>query len=389
MKTKLLFSSLVCTGLALGVSAQVTISEAPDVVISEEVAATFNSTHEWPTGLAWDGEHFWSSGSDVNEILKLDKSGKIISSIPSPAKSNSEGASGMEFDGKNLWVVVEQEGMIYKIDPATGNTLTKFELPSYGEEEPNGWGIAWDGEYLWHSQYNPGAIYKLDPKTGEVLATLTVNERVFGVDFIGENLYAVTRDGLFKVDQEIGELEHAAKWDISYPLGITCDGSSIWGISSNKAHGGEQSAIQFKFELPEELVVEVVEETILEEIPTIESKVVKVPVLEEVALSVPAVTTPTKSEIIIPSAENGISLTVYPNPLSESGIIEFTLPEAKKISLRVNDILGKEVFNLLEANREKGTYKEDLNVSNLKSGLYFVTLRVGNEVSTARVVVNH
>ncbi len=38
----------------------------------------------------------------------------------------------------------------------------------------------------------------------------------------------------------------------------------------------------------------------------------------------------------------------YPNPFNPSTIIEFSLPQSSEVSLKIYDMLGKEIVNLLE-----------------------------------------
>ena len=50
---------------------------------------------------------------------------------------------------------------MYQADPADGAILNTFKLPSYGEVDPNGWGLAWDSGILWHTDYEASLMYRL------------------------------------------------------------------------------------------------------------------------------------------------------------------------------------------------------------------------------------
>ncbi len=60
----------------------------------------------------------------------------------------------------------------------------------------------------------------------------------------------------------------------------------------------------------------------------------------------------------------------YPNPFNPSTKIKFSLPEAGKVSLKIYDMTGAEVVDLVNADYEAGYYGIDLNLSNLASGVY-------------------
>ena len=68
----------------------------------------------------------------------------------------------------------------------------------------------------------------------------------------------------------------------------------------------------------------------------------------------------------------------YPNPFNPSTEIEFTLPKAGLTTLKVYDVLGKEVATLVNENLGVGTFKTSLDGSRLSSGTYIYTLSSGD-----------
>jgi hypothetical protein len=60
----------------------------------------------------------------------------------------------------------------------------------------------------------------------------------------------------------------------------------------------------------------------------------------------------------------------YPNPFNPNTRITFSLAADSKVSLKVFNILGEEIFNLLNANISAGVHEFDLNASSLNSGVY-------------------
>lgn len=77
----------------------------------------------------------------------------------------------------------------------------------------------------------------------------------------------------------------------------------------------------------------------------------------------------------------------YPNPFNPSTNIRFTIREAGFTTLKVYDVLGREVATLLSEVKNPGTYSIQFNGSNMTSGIYFVRLTVPGKVLTQRIVL--
>jgi hypothetical protein len=71
----------------------------------------------------------------------------------------------------------------------------------------------------------------------------------------------------------------------------------------------------------------------------------------------------------------------YPNPFNPSTKITFSIPKSSNVSLKVYDILGREVKNLVNGMKEQGIYNIVFDASGFSSGLYLYHLKVGNEFS--------
>ena len=77
----------------------------------------------------------------------------------------------------------------------------------------------------------------------------------------------------------------------------------------------------------------------------------------------------------------------YPNPFNPSTTIKYVLPEKNFVSLKVYDILGREVKILVNEIKEAGTYSIEFNASKLPSGIYFYTLISGNFITTKKLIL--
>jgi sugar lactone lactonase YvrE len=64
----------------------------------------------------------------------------------------------------------------------------------------------------------------------------------------------------------------------------------------------------------------------------------------------------------------------YPNPFNPTTMISYQLPASNHVSLKVFDLLGKEVATLVNETKEAGTYSAKFDASKLPSGIYFARL---------------
>jgi hypothetical protein len=77
----------------------------------------------------------------------------------------------------------------------------------------------------------------------------------------------------------------------------------------------------------------------------------------------------------------------YPNPFNPSTKIEYSIPDASLVQLKVYDILGNEVAELVNEEQSAGTYKADFIANNLASGFYVAQLRAGNFSKTIKMTL--
>ncbi len=77
----------------------------------------------------------------------------------------------------------------------------------------------------------------------------------------------------------------------------------------------------------------------------------------------------------------------YPNPFNPSTKIEFSLIEAGLTSLKVYDLLGREVATLIDEELLAGKYEVSFEASSLASGVYIYTLSVGRHTETRKMLL--
>ena len=59
----------------------------------------------------------------------------------------------------------------------------------------------------------------------------------------------------------------------------------------------------------------------------------------------------------------------YPNPFNPTTTINYTIPDDTYITLKIYDVLGREVETLIEKEHSEGNYKVEFNTSNFTNGV--------------------
>jgi hypothetical protein len=82
----------------------------------------------------------------------------------------------------------------------------------------------------------------------------------------------------------------------------------------------------------------------------------------------------------------------YPNPFNPSTVIPFALPRAGFVSLKVYNIAGQEVANLIAGNLPVGAFRatwdgKDMNGGTASSGVYFYRLKAGDYAETRKMLL--
>lgn len=77
----------------------------------------------------------------------------------------------------------------------------------------------------------------------------------------------------------------------------------------------------------------------------------------------------------------------YPNPVSESTTIKYTLPSSGFVSLKVYDALGNLTTTLVSEKQPTGQHTVDFNVRNLPEGMYYCSLTFENQVKSNKIFV--
>jgi hypothetical protein len=98
------------------------------------------------------------------------------------------------------------------------------------------------------------------------------------------------------------------------------------------------------------------------------------------------------SESAVSDEENTIPTTAdllqnYPNPFNPTTTISYQLPEQSHVTLKVFDLLGREVATIVDGIEEPGYTSVQFDGRNLASGMYFYQLRAGAFIDTKRFLL--
>ncbi|MBI4535755.1 MAG: T9SS type A sorting domain-containing protein [Ignavibacteriae bacterium] len=76
----------------------------------------------------------------------------------------------------------------------------------------------------------------------------------------------------------------------------------------------------------------------------------------------------------------------YPNPFNPRTSFKFTVPSSKWVTLKVYDLLGREVETLVNEAKEPGTYEVVWDAVNMSSGVYFCRMTAGSFSETTKLI---
>jgi len=76
----------------------------------------------------------------------------------------------------------------------------------------------------------------------------------------------------------------------------------------------------------------------------------------------------------------------YPNPFNPSTIIKYQIAEKTNVSIKVYDMLGKEVATLVNEVVNAGEQTVKFDASNLSTGVYVYRIQAGSFSATKKMI---
>lgn len=77
----------------------------------------------------------------------------------------------------------------------------------------------------------------------------------------------------------------------------------------------------------------------------------------------------------------------YPNPFNSSTVITYSLPQRSNVLIKVYDLLGRLVTELINKEEEAGNHSLTFNGNSLPGGVYFYRINVNNFTSTKKMIL--
>ena len=77
----------------------------------------------------------------------------------------------------------------------------------------------------------------------------------------------------------------------------------------------------------------------------------------------------------------------YPNPFNPSTTIRYSVSSAQLVTLKIFDVLGREVSTLVNEEKPSGSYEVEFDASKLSSGIYFYQLNAGDFHETKKMIL--
>lgn len=77
----------------------------------------------------------------------------------------------------------------------------------------------------------------------------------------------------------------------------------------------------------------------------------------------------------------------YPNPFNPSTTIQFAVPKASHVTIKIYDILGRQVATLVDEEYQAGHYKVMFEAGDLASGLYVYQIQAGDFRATKKLML--
>ncbi|MFA6598297.1 MAG: carboxypeptidase regulatory-like domain-containing protein [Ignavibacteriaceae bacterium] len=77
----------------------------------------------------------------------------------------------------------------------------------------------------------------------------------------------------------------------------------------------------------------------------------------------------------------------YPNPFNPSTVINYQLPSNSFVTIKVYNVIGKEIATLVNEYQPSGTYAKVFSANGLNSGVYFYMIKAGNFSATKKMIL--
>ena len=86
-------------------------------------------------------------------------------------------------------------------------------------------------------------------------------------------------------------------------------------------------------------------------------------------------------------AISDFNISNYPNPFNPTTTIKYSLKESCLVRVKVHDILGSKIAELVNEKKEAGNHSIEFSASNLTSGVYIYTLESNGFFTSNKMIL--
>ena len=90
----------------------------------------------------------------------------------------------------------------------------------------------------------------------------------------------------------------------------------------------------------------------------------------------------------IKKENNDLGINLFPNPVKENAVINFSLAQATKMRINIYDITGSLVKTVLNESVSAGAHTYNVNTQNLNSGVYFINMESDSISKTMKFLIS-
>ena len=77
----------------------------------------------------------------------------------------------------------------------------------------------------------------------------------------------------------------------------------------------------------------------------------------------------------------------YPNPFNPATTFAFQIAQRSNVTLKIYDIIGREVATIVSGMMEPGKYTRQWNAASFASGVYFYRLQAGSFIAVKKLIL--
>jgi hypothetical protein len=288
--------------------------------------------------LCMDNVYIYFSDFNGNQIQQIPKIGGTVVTLSTQTTSPTK----LVLDNSNVyWTEFTNPGAVKKV-PKTGGATVTLAFNS------NSLGIAIDNNFVYWTENvytNQGKVNKV-PLNGGASVTLAQGlNNAWDLCIDNYNAYWVEdrTNGAVKQVAFSDTSEYIFTNSAAEPVAITSDAIYIYWIERN---GGTNGSLKKSAKL---------------------------------LTGITPISTSTPDKFSL--SQN------YPNPFNPATKVKFDIPKQSIVQIKIYDLLGREIAELVNQQINPGTYEITWDASNYSSGIYFYKLTAGSFTDTKKMVL--